>query len=77
LYYYYHYHYHHKSRDSSIGIAADYGLDDQMVGVRIKAGAANFSLRHRVQNGSRAHPSSYPMGTRSSFPGGKAAGVRS
>jgi hypothetical protein len=28
---------------------------------------------HRVQNGSGAHPVSYPMGTRGSFPGGKAA----
>jgi hypothetical protein len=37
-------------------------------------GAGNFSLRHRVQNGSGAHPASYPMGTRGSFLGGKAAG---
>jgi hypothetical protein len=27
------------------------------------AGAGNFSLHHRVQNGSGAHPASYPMGT--------------
>jgi hypothetical protein len=33
----------------------------------------NFSLHHRVQNSSGAHPASYPMGTRGSFPGGKAA----
>jgi hypothetical protein len=26
-----------------------------------------FSLHHRVQNSSGAHPASYPMGTRSSF----------
>jgi hypothetical protein len=26
--------------------------------------------RHRVQNGSGAHPASYPMGTKGSFPGG-------
>jgi hypothetical protein len=38
-------------------------------------GAENFSLRHRVQNGSGAHPTSYPMGIRGSFPGGKAAGA--
>jgi hypothetical protein len=25
--------------------------------------AGNFSLHHRVQNGSGAHPASYPMGT--------------
>jgi hypothetical protein len=30
---------------------------------------------HRVQNGSGAHPASYPMGSRGSFPGGKAAGA--
>jgi hypothetical protein len=42
--------------------------------VRFLAGAGNFSLHHRVQNGSGAHPASYPMGTRGSFPGGKAAG---
>jgi hypothetical protein len=40
--------------------------------VRFAAGAGNFSLHHRVQNGSGAHPASYPMGNRSSFPGGKA-----
>jgi hypothetical protein len=34
-------------------------------------GAENFSLHHRVQNGSGAHPASYAMGTRGSFPGGK------
>jgi len=31
------------------------------------------SLHHCVQIGSGAHPASYPMGTRSSFPGGKTA----
>jgi hypothetical protein len=36
-------------------------------------GAGNFSLHHRVKNGSGAHPASYTMGTRGSFPGGKAA----
>jgi hypothetical protein len=39
----------------------------------IKVQAGNFSLHHPVQNGSGAHPASYPMGTRGSFPGGKAA----
>jgi len=34
--------------------------------------AGNFSLNHRNQNGS---PASYPMDTRSSFSGGKAAGA--
>jgi hypothetical protein len=32
-----------------------------------------FSPCHRVQNGSGAHPASYPMGGGSSFPGCKAA----
>jgi hypothetical protein len=43
--------------------------------VRFPAGARNFSLLHRVQNDSGAHPASYSMGTRCSFPGGKAAGA--
>jgi hypothetical protein len=32
--------------------------------VRIPAGARDFSLHHRVQTGSGAHPASYPMVTR-------------
>jgi hypothetical protein len=64
-------------RDSSVGIALIYGLDGQDPRVRFPAGAGNFSLHHRVQNGSGAHPASYPMGTRGAFPGGKAAGARS
>jgi hypothetical protein len=53
-------------RDSSVGIA----LDDRSSRVRLPAGAGNFSLHHRVQNGSGAHPASYPMGTRGFFLGG-------
>jgi hypothetical protein len=63
------------SRDSSVGIALGYGLDDRGSGVRFPAGAGNFSLDHRVKNGSGDHPASYPVGTRGSFPGGKAAGA--
>jgi hypothetical protein len=63
------------SRDSSVGIALGYGLDDGGSRVRFPAGAGNFSLHHRVQNGSGAHQASYPMGTGDSFPGGKAAGA--
>jgi hypothetical protein len=63
------------SHDSSVGIALGYGLDDRRSTVRLSAGAGNFSLHHRVQNGSGAHPASYPMGTRGSFPEGKAAGA--
>jgi hypothetical protein len=50
-------------------------MDEQMIGVRFPAGAGNFYLHHSVQNGSGAHPASYPMSTRGSFPGGKAAGA--
>jgi hypothetical protein len=54
-----------KSRYSSVGIVLGYGLD--VWGCRA-AGAGNFSLHHRVQNGSGAHPASYPIGTGGSFP---------
>jgi hypothetical protein len=64
-----------KSLDSSVGIALGYGLDDRCSSVRFPAGAGNCSLHHRDQNGSGAHPASYPMGNRGSFPGGKAAGA--
>jgi hypothetical protein len=49
------------------GIALGYGLNDRGTRVRFSAGAANFSLHHRVQNGSGAHPASYPVGTSGSF----------
>jgi len=39
----------------------------------ILAWAGNFSLHHSVQNGSGAHPASYPMGIVGSFPGGRVA----
>jgi hypothetical protein len=67
-----------KFRDSWMAIASKnfmgYGLDDRGSRVRFLAGAGNFSLHHRVQNGSGAHPASYPRGKLGSFPGGKAAG---
>jgi hypothetical protein len=44
-------------------------------GVRVPAGAGNFSLHRHVRTGSGAHPASPPISTRSSFPGGKAAGA--
>jgi hypothetical protein len=43
--------------------------------VRFPVGGWNFSLHHRIQNGSGAHPASYPMSTRGCFPGCKAAGA--
>jgi hypothetical protein len=63
-----------ESRDSSVGIALGYGLNDRGSGVRFPAGAGNFSLKHRVQHGSGAHPASYPRVTRGSFPGVKRPG---
>jgi hypothetical protein len=60
---------------SSVGIAPDYGLDDRGSRVQFPAGAGNFSLHRRVQNGSGAYPASYPKGIRGSFPGDKAAGA--
>jgi hypothetical protein len=50
--------------DISVGITLGYGLDDRGSRVRFPAGAGNFSLHRRVQNGSEAHPASYPVGTR-------------
>jgi hypothetical protein len=61
--------------DSSVGIALCYGLDDRGSTFRFPAGGGNFSLHHRVQTCSGVHPASYPMGTKGSFPGGKAAGA--
>jgi hypothetical protein len=39
------------------------------------AETGNFSLHHRLQTGSSAHPASYLIGIRGSFAGGKAAGA--
>jgi hypothetical protein len=64
-----------QSRDSSVGIALGYGLDDRGSRVRFPAGAENFSLHYRVQNSSGTYPASYPMGVRGTLPGGKAAGA--
>jgi hypothetical protein len=51
-----------------------YGLDDRGCMVRFSSGAGNFSLHHRVQNGSEAYLVSYPMGTGDFFPGVKRPG---
>jgi len=45
-----------------------------MVGDKNAGRTSVFSLQ-RVQTGSGAHPASYPVGTRSSFSGSKAAGA--
>jgi hypothetical protein len=49
------------SRDSAVGIATCYGLDNQGVKVRVPVGE-EFLLLHVVQTGSEAKPASYPMG---------------
>jgi hypothetical protein len=53
-----------KSRDNSVAIALGYRLDDRGSRVRFPAGTGDFSLHHRVQNGSGALPASYSMGIR-------------
>jgi hypothetical protein len=58
------------SRVSSVDIALGYGMDDMGSRLQFPAGAANFSLRHRVQNGSGAHPASYPIVYQGLFPWG-------
>jgi hypothetical protein len=56
------------SRDSSVGIALGYGLDDRGSRVRFPAGGGDFSLRRRIQNGFWTHPASYPGGISVSDP---------
>jgi hypothetical protein len=61
-----------RSRDSVVGIATGYGLDDRVVDISSPGRVKNFL--HVVQTGSGVHPTSYPMATSDCFPGGKAAG---
>jgi hypothetical protein len=53
----------------SAGLRAEWSV------VRVPVGAGHFSPQHRFQTGSGAHPTSYPMGTRGSFPVDKVAGA--
>jgi hypothetical protein len=62
-------------RDTAVGMATGYAMDDRGVGVRVPVGSRIFSSRV-VQTGPEVH-AAYTMGTRSSFPGSKAAGARS
>jgi hypothetical protein len=59
----------HISRDSSVGIASSYGLDDRGVGVRVPVGSRLFSSPRRPDG---ARPT-YAIITGGSFLGGKAA----
>jgi hypothetical protein len=55
--------------DSSVGIVMGYGLDNP----GSTPGSAKFSLLSSVQTNAGAHLALYPMGTRGSFHGDKAA----
>jgi hypothetical protein len=46
-----------------------------VLGFDSRRGTGNFSLHHRVQNGSEAHPASRPVGTRGFFLGVKRPGL--
>jgi len=59
----------------TVSIATGYGMENWIIGEWFPVAAGNFSPWHHVQTGSGAHPDSYPIGTRGSFPGGEAAGV--
>jgi hypothetical protein len=59
-------------RDSSVGIATGYGLDDRG---SIPGRVRNFSVFHSIQSGSGYNPVSYLMDTNDSFSGGKADGA--
>jgi hypothetical protein len=58
------------SRNSVVGIATGYGLDDQGVGIRVQVGLRIFSSPQIAQNDSGVHQTSYLTGTGGSFPGG-------
>jgi hypothetical protein len=62
-----------KCRDSSVGTATGYGLDDR--GGRSSSPGRVKNFLHVVQTGSGVPKTSYPMGTADSFPGSKAAGA--
>jgi hypothetical protein len=63
------------SRDSLVGTATDYELDNRIIGVRLPGRVTGkFSLHRCVQTGSGANPASSPMGIGGSFTGVKAAG---
>jgi hypothetical protein len=57
------------SRDSVVGIATGYGLDDRGVGVRVSVVISIFPF-HSV-----THPAFLSNGYRGYFPGGRVAGA--
>jgi hypothetical protein len=61
------------SRDSAVGIASSCGLDDRGVTVPVPVGSEMFSTSSRPALGPTQPP--IQLVTRSSFPGGSAAGA--
>jgi hypothetical protein len=61
-----------RTRDSAVGIAINYGLDDRGIGVIVPVGSRIFSSPSRP-DWRWVHPTSYPIGTGGSFPGGEVA----
>jgi hypothetical protein len=61
------------SRDSAVGIATAYGLNDQEVGIQIPEGPRIFSSPRRP-DWHWGLPSPYTMGARGFFPGVKRPG---
>jgi hypothetical protein len=62
-----------KNRDSSVGITTRLRTGRSGFYGSIPGGGWEFSLHHRVQNGSGAHSSSCPLSAKVSFPRNKAA----
>jgi hypothetical protein len=62
------------SRDTAVGIATGYWLDDRGIGFRVPVGSRIFTSPCRPNRLWGPPPTSYPMGTGGSFPGVKRPG---